>query len=109
MQHGGVLCSGHGRSLCGPRAQQVFSGRSGGVLILASSAGRPVGHVPRLEGAVTRIEFHVEDLRYEHSMVGLRRQLQRCAGIQDVATDPGASTATIIFDGPAGMRTTSSI
>ena len=47
---------------------------------------------------MTRRAFHVEDLRYEHSMVGLRRQLHRCSGIQDVATDPGAGTATITFD-----------
>jgi hypothetical protein len=48
-------------------------------------------------GPVTSREFHVEDLRYEHSMVRLRRQLQRCPGIQDVATDPGTSIATISF------------
>jgi hypothetical protein len=47
---------------------------------------------------VTRRTFHVDDLRYEHSMVGLGRQLRRRHGIQDVTTDPGSSTATITFD-----------
>lgn len=47
---------------------------------------------------MTRKEFHVKDLRYEHTMVGLRRQLQRCPGIHNVATEPGRSMATITFD-----------
>jgi hypothetical protein len=47
---------------------------------------------------VTRRTFYVDDLRYEHSMVGLRRQLRRRHGIQDVTTDPGGNTATISFD-----------
>ena len=47
---------------------------------------------------MTRSEFHVEDMRYEGSMVGLRRQLCRRSGIQDVATDLLRNTATVTFD-----------
>lgn len=47
---------------------------------------------------MTSRRFHVEDLRYEHSMVGLGRQLQRSRGIEGVTTDPGSDTATITFD-----------
>ena len=42
--------------------------------------------------------FHVEHLRYEHSDVGLRKQLRRMPGIHDVVTDPIAGSATITFD-----------
>lgn len=47
---------------------------------------------------MTSSQFHVEDLRYEHSPVGLRHQLQRCPGIEEVATDPREGTTTITYD-----------
>ena len=47
---------------------------------------------------MTSSRFHVEDLGYEHSVVGLRHQLQRCPGIHYVATDACEGTTTIIYD-----------
>lgn len=47
---------------------------------------------------MARHRFHVEHLGYEHSVVGLRNQLQRMPGIRAVATDPDASEATVEYD-----------
>lgn len=47
---------------------------------------------------MTRRTFHVRDLQYEHSMVGLGRQLKRRHGIQNVKTDADSDTATITYD-----------
>jgi copper chaperone CopZ len=47
---------------------------------------------------MTSSRFHIDDLGYEHSVVGLRHQLQRCPGIQDVMTDPREGTATVTYD-----------
>ena len=47
---------------------------------------------------MTSSRFQVEHLGYEHSVVGLRHQLQRCAGIREVTTDPRSGTATITYD-----------
>lgn len=47
---------------------------------------------------MARQRFHVEHLEYEHSVVGLRNQLQRLPGIREVMTDPRAATATVDYD-----------
>ena len=45
-----------------------------------------------------RLSFVVGPLLFEHSPVGLRRQLEHRNGIQGVLADPRTSTATVTFD-----------
>lgn len=45
-----------------------------------------------------RLCFRVSSLLFEHSPVGLRRQLEHRDGIQGVLADPRTSTATVTFD-----------
>ena len=54
---------------------------------------------PRAPVEPRRVTVPVYGLYYEHSNVGLARQLRGTAGIIDVVVDPQAGTATITFDG----------
>ena len=42
--------------------------------------------------------FRVDHLLFEHSSVGLRRQLEHRAGIHGVTTDPQSSLAIVTYD-----------
>ncbi len=50
------------------------------------------------EGPMERTRCHVEHLWFEHSDVGLRRQLGSCGGIESVDVDPLAEAVTVEFD-----------
>ena len=45
-----------------------------------------------------RSRFRVDHLAFEHSSVGLRRQMTCCSGVHDVSTDTAASVTTVTFD-----------
>lgn len=55
-----------------------------------------------------RMRCHVDHLWFEHSEVGLRRQLSPFRGIESVVVDPAAGAVTIEFDASrldaAGIR-----
>lgn len=55
-----------------------------------------------------RMRCRVDHLWFEHSDVGLRRQLTPVGGIESVVVDPGAGAVTIEFDAsrldPVGIR-----
>ena len=47
---------------------------------------------------MSRVVMHVQGLEFEHSRVGLARQLGRARGVAEVEVDPTAGTATVLYD-----------
>ena len=57
---------------------------------------------------MSSVMMHVDGLEFEHTRVGLARQLEQFTGIARVEVDPAAGTATVVYDdtrlgGPAAV------